>query len=119
MIVEVANGANKGLIVQLARITFESNKQGFTYYRRQFPVKAAFAMTINKSQGQTLDKVGGFLKSHVFTHGQLYVLVSRVGSSSGLKLVCDYDTSSKMKNGFFKTKNIVYQQALLQEDRIF
>ena len=43
----------------------------FILTRKQFPVKVSFAMTINKSQGQSLTKVGMDLRSPVFAHGQL------------------------------------------------
>ncbi|GJW51520.1 nucleolar GTP-binding protein 1 [Tanacetum coccineum] len=62
--------------------------------RKQFPLPVSFAMTINKSQGQSLSKVGLYLLHPVFTHGQLYVVVSRVKSKRGLKVVvCDEDDS--------------------------
>jgi ATP-dependent DNA helicase PIF1 len=58
----------------------------FTLCRRQFPVRPAFAMTINKVQGQTLKMVDIFLPKPVFTHGQLYVAMSRIGCPEGMKL---------------------------------
>ncbi|XP_060520793.1 ATP-dependent DNA helicase pif1-like [Cylas formicarius] len=50
---------------------------GGTFYRKQFPIKLAHAITINKAQGQTLSRVGLCLNVPCFAHGQLYVALSR------------------------------------------
>lgn len=65
-------------------------------------------MTINKSQGHTLGKVGIYLKAHVFRHGQLYVAVSRVTSPSGLKMLIEAEDRSCGS----MTKNIVFKEVL-------
>ena len=63
-------------------------------------------MTINKSQDQSLDIVGLYLPTHVFSHGQLYVAISRVTSKSGLKiLIHDNENVSTSI-----TTNVVYKE---------
>jgi hypothetical protein len=50
----------------------------FDLKRIQLPIRSAFAMTINKSQGSTLNFVGIYLEEPCFSHGQLSVAMSRV-----------------------------------------
>ena len=66
--------SHEGQETYLPRIDLLSDDETlpFVLKRRQFPVKIAFAMTINKSQGQSLKTVGVWLPEHVFTHGRLY-----------------------------------------------
>ncbi|XP_020997089.1 uncharacterized protein LOC107483171 [Arachis duranensis] len=56
------------------------------------------------SQGQSLCHVGFCLPKSVFTHGQLYVALSRVKSCSGFKvLILDEDSNPKSS-----TTNVIY-----------
>lgn len=79
---KILDGRYAGEIHYIPRIPFISHDDydGVPFRRLQFPLRLAFAFTINKSQGSTLDVVGGYLRNHVFTHGQLYVLMSRAKS---------------------------------------
>lgn len=76
--------------------------------RLQFPVRLSYAMTINKSQGQTFDRVGILLSSPVFVHGQLYVAFSRVRNTDSVRV----GGLQANDNGQFNTKNIVYTEVL-------
>ena len=66
----------------------------------------SFAMTINKSQGQSLSSVGLYLPRPVFSHGQLYVDISRVRHKDGLKILI-LDSDGNPTN---KTQNVVYKE---------
>ncbi|KAF1896858.1 hypothetical protein Lal_00034559 [Lupinus albus] len=63
-------------------------------------------MTINKSQGQSLESLGLYLPKPIFSHGQLYVAISRVKSKKGLKILIHDKDSIPLKS----TNNVVYKE---------
>lgn len=98
----ILKGKYKDEDLLIPRIPIIPSDLPFEFKRLQFPIRLAFAMTINKAQGQTLEICGMNLEYPCFSHGQLYVACSRVGKPSALFV---YSTDGK-------TKNIVYQRAL-------
>ena len=82
--------------------------------RRQLPLAVAFAITINKSQGQSLPEVGLFLPRPVFSHGQLYVAISRVTLKKCLKILI-VDKEGKPQK---KTTNVVFKEVFTNLETI-
>lgn len=98
----ILTGKYKGEEVLIPRIPIIPSDMPFNFKRIQFPVRLAFAITINKSQGQSFQVCGLNLEYPCFSHGQLYVGCSRVGKPSSLYVYAPEKT----------TKNVVYQKAL-------
>jgi ATP-dependent DNA helicase PIF1 len=90
------------------RTKLTSNDEDFHFQltRFQFPVRLAFAMTINKSQGQSLAHVGIDLRTPVFCHGQLYVALSRAVDVNSVSVLI------KESNVDEVTENVVYPEVL-------
>ena len=105
---KVISGSNIGdkvFILRLSLTPFDI-KIPFKFQRRQFPFAVYFGKTINKSQGHSLKNVRIYLSSPIFSHGQLYVAISRVTSRDGLKILIT-DENGESTN---VTSNVVYHE---------
>ena len=111
---EIATGHLSGKRVFIPRISRNSNEHDLLmpvhFSRRQLPLRMAFAMTINRSQGQTLSRVGLYLPAPVFAHGMLYTGTSRTPMGE--------DTIVMIKIGRLEgrqglyTRDVVYREVL-------
>ncbi|KAF2894123.1 hypothetical protein ILUMI_12050 [Ignelater luminosus] len=111
-----ASGCLTGERVFIPRIDLSTigNTLPFKLRRRQFPVRLAYAITINSAQSRTLDAVGIYLPNTVISHGQLYTAFSRVRRLDSV-FVCIENTpqQGRLKNDESTfTKNIVYTEIL-------
>jgi len=116
----ILSGARKDQEYSFSRAKFSPGQHDHHRIERiQFPFRLAFAMTINKAQGQTFEKIGLLLRTPVFSHGQLYVAISRVRNFESLSvLVQTNPVGDKMQGeipghqGIY-TMNIVNKTVLL------
>lgn len=97
----ILTGPASGQMAFIPRIRMIPTDLPFQFKRLQFPVKVSFAITINKSQGQTYNFVGVDLRSDCFSHGQLYVGLSRTGNPDHQIILIPSGN---------KTKNVVYNE---------
>lgn len=106
--VRLLGGDFDGQLRVIPRIKLKGDDKdlGIELTRKQFPVRLCFAMTINKSQGQSFHTIGLDLRIPVFTHGQLYVGISRTSSVAGLGILLPVENTGR-------TPNVVYPEVLL------
>uniref|UniRef100_A0A914H8X1 DNA helicase n=1 Tax=Globodera rostochiensis TaxID=31243 RepID=A0A914H8X1_GLORO len=82
-----ALGGQVRFFIERTRQVYEEKAHGgIKYERLQFPITSAFAMTINKGQGQTIDIVGIDLEREVFSHGQLYTAFSTATDGNNVRV---------------------------------
>ncbi|CAN1224446.1 ATP-dependent DNA helicase PIF1, partial [Linum perenne] len=101
----IIGGSYEGTISIIPRIVLDNSDPNwpFTLKRRQYPMRLCYAMTINKSQGQTIGHIGIYLPSLVFSNGQLYVALSCARSVDGIHILLQNDSTINEAI----TKNIV------------
>jgi ATP-dependent exoDNAse (exonuclease V) alpha subunit len=117
---EIMVGDHAGKRIFLPRIPLcpsDDEMFPFQFKRKQFPIRLSFAMTINKAQGQTIPNAGVYLPEPVFSHGQLYVALSRATARSNIRILAvrpgdKNDKKKKTKINDTYTKNIVYKEVL-------
>ncbi len=112
--VEIITGTFSGTVHFIPRISLDTSNDPalpFNFVRQQFSVCLAYAMTINKSQGQTFDKIGLYLPEPCFSHGHFYTRCSRATESNGLKIQVKESTrQGKTDNSQTVTDNVVYRE---------
>lgn len=121
---EILFGKHKGKQYYISKHRFTPDTKNLPpcpFERIQLPIKLAFAMTINKSQGQTFDRIALYLPQPVFAHGQLYVAFSRVRRFDAVKVLITNKKGSRRHgqiitgNPNFYTKNVVCKEVLTNE----
>jgi hypothetical protein len=99
--VQVVTGSARGQVHLLPRIVCDSTGDSelpFVLRRLQFPLRPAWAISINKAQGQTVSgRFGIYLPSPVFAHGQLYVAGSRATGSANVRVLVENDDDRQRK----------------------
>ena len=106
---------NKVLILPRIPLRYGGKSFPFELTRLQFPIKIAFALTINKAQGQSVTTCGILLPKNVWTHGQIYVAFSRCGNPNNLYVWAEqsqFKDYEKLDPDKTYVKNVVYQEVI-------
>ena len=104
------NKPNDDIFIPRIKFLPDDIKCPVEYSRIQFPVRLDFGITANRSQGKTYKFVGVNLNNDFFSHGQLYVSLSRVGSGKKLRIY-----KPKTSSTFGYMRNVVYPEVLADE----
>lgn len=99
-------------IFTIPRIRFQVKLKfgGFVLIRTQFPLRLAYAMTKNKSQGQSIPYTLNDIRHPPFSHGHLYVSMSRATDADNVAFFCNED---QIHDEAVVVTNVVYPEMLI------
>ena len=125
ILVELLDGSEDRFYIPRIKFQFKVNRgYSFEMCRVQYPLRRAYAMTFNKSQGQTLKKVVLDLRGNSFAHGLLYVGFSRVTNYNNIAIYVNENNiffrnnDLDERNGCACIENLVYSD-MLKEFNIY
>lgn len=93
-----------GRMKHVVRLT----NQNLEYRRYQLPVSVCFALTVHKAQGLNFTHVGLALSQPVFSHGQLYMALSRVNNLEQMKI----HVYNSKKQSYESVQNVVCHKVI-------
>ncbi|CDF32173.1 unnamed protein product [Chondrus crispus] len=108
LFLRVTTGSHQGNRLCLPRMPCRPGDDNFPipgFTRTQFPIRTCFALTTNKAQGQSFGRrIGLDLRDHCFSHGQLYVALSRTTHPGNVTVLTRESNET--------TRNVVYPEVL-------
>ena len=107
--VEVYTGKFPGWRAFIPRLPLQPSGADlpFTLVRYQFPLRPCFAISMNKSQGEPLMRVGIYLPKSVFSNGQLYLALRRARRKSDFHIVLPFTADRP------RARNVVYKELMV------
>jgi len=100
----------RNFVIPRIRFNVKLKFGGFTLLRTQFPLRLAYAMTKNKSQGQSIPVSLDDVRHPTFSHGHLYVSMSRATDVDEKAFFCNEE---QVVDGSVVVRNVVYPELLL------
>lgn len=76
-----------GFIYDVPKVIWDIEVKDSIYTKKQFPLRLAYAVSIHKSQGSTIDCLEIDIGSKIFCHGQAYTAISRAKNLEGLRVI--------------------------------
>jgi ATP-dependent DNA helicase PIF1 len=98
-------------LVPIVPMKFVYSSNGFKFTRTQMPLRRAFCVTNNRSQGGTYDVVGYHALRPIWAHGMLYTAATRPTSAGGFSILCPPQLTyyhSGRGEMFATTRNVVH-----------
>ena len=98
----------------IPRIRFQVKLKfgGFVLIRTQFPLRLAYAMTKNKSQGQSIPYTLNDIRHSPFSHGHLYVSMSR---ATDVDSTAFFSSKDQILEDGTLVVNVVYPEVMLPD----